>query len=100
MSQETEFVNCLIVKAPHERAPEFVKARLSIRREEMIAWLQTKPDDWINVDIKESRNGKWYAAVDDWKPESGSGGARGGAPNRPAPVTGPAADEFADRIPF
>lgn len=105
MSQETEFVNGLIVKAPHERAPEYVKAKLSIRREELIAWLQTKPDDWINVEVKESRNGKWYAAVDGWKPESGgsSGSARGGAPNRqrPAPMTGNAVDdEFGDSIPF
>lgn len=64
-----KFINGLIVKAPNDRAPEYVKARLSIKREELIAWLQSEPGEWINADIKVSQGGKWFAAVDDWKPE-------------------------------
>lgn len=65
---EVEFVDGLIVKAPHSKAPEFVKGALSIKREELIAWLQKQKGDWVNVDIKEAKSGKWYAAVNDYKP--------------------------------
>lgn len=106
MSKDSEFVSGMIAKAPHYNAPEYVKARLSIKREELIAWLQSKDDDWVNVDIKESQNGKWYAAVDSWKPDrgrSGSGRSERSAPprqQRAAPAPRPA-DDFNDSdIPF
>lgn len=103
MSNGTKFINGLIVKAPNDRAPEYVKARISIKREELIAWLQSERGEWINADIKVSQNGKWYAAVDDWKPNGGSGGTRGGAPQRERPsraTDAPPSDEFSDEIPF
>ena len=106
MSTDTDFINGLIVKAPHERAPEYVKAKLSIKREELIRELQSRDGEWINLDIKVSQNGKWYAAVDNWKPNSqqggGGGGSRGGAPQRerPARATDTPADDFSDDIPF
>lgn len=105
-SNEIEFVDGLIVKAPHDNAPEYVKAKLSIKREELIAWLESKEGDWINLDVKEAQSGKWYASVDNWRPNQGgtsSSGQRGGAPerHRPAPVTRQKADDFADDdIPF
>lgn len=101
MAADGKFIEGLIVKAPHERAPEYVKAKLSIKREELIEWLQGQPGDWINADIKVSQNGKWYAAVDDWKPQ------QGGQQSQPARGSAPAAQqtagdsEFADDdIPF
>lgn len=69
MSGNAKFINGLIVKAPNDRAPEYVKARLSIKREELIAWLQSEHGEWINAEIKVSQGGKWFASVDDWKPE-------------------------------
>jgi hypothetical protein len=69
MKSEAEFINGLIVKAPNENAPDYVKAKLSIRREELIAWLQTKSSEWINADVKVSQGGKWYCQVDAWKPQ-------------------------------
>ena len=100
MSTDTKFINGLIVKAPHDRAPEYVKARLSIKREELIAWLQSESGEWINADIKVSNGGKWYAAVDDWKPDGNRGGQQRQAPTRPSRQQ--AADDFADDpgIPF
>lgn len=104
---EIEFPAGLMVKAKHENAPSFVLCKLSIKRTELIEWLQSKEGDWINLDVKESKGGKLYAAVDTWKPsESGtsSSGSRGGAPQRtrPAPATEAAGDDFADDsdIPF
>lgn len=85
MSNDTKFIDGLIVKAPNERAPEYVKARLSIKREELIAWLQGQSGEWINADIKQGQSGKWYAAVDDWKPNQGQQ-QRSSAPAQPAPA--------------
>ena len=99
---DKEFINGLIVKAPNDNAPEYVKAKLSIRREELIAWLQTKDSDWVNADVKVSQGGKWYAAVDNWKP-SGNGTPRSSRhTERPARATDEPAREFedSDSIPF
>jgi hypothetical protein len=78
MSTEAKFIGGLIVKAPNDKAPEYIKARLSIKREELIAWLDSESGEWINADIKVSQGGKWYASVDDWKPDT-----QRDAPSRP-----------------
>ena len=92
---DIEFVDGLIVKAPRERAPDFVKASISIKRAELIAWLQAREGDWINLDVKESKGGKWYAAVNDYKRDEH-------APSKPV-NTAPQPDQGAfedDDIPF
>jgi len=69
---EIEFVAGMIVKPPHERAPDFVKATISIKVEEFVPWLKAKmaaKEEWINLDIKESRGGKWFASVNTYKPK-------------------------------
>jgi hypothetical protein len=100
MSNEVEFVNGLIAKAPHERAPEYVKAKLSIKREELIEWLESREGEWINADVKVSQGGKWYVAVDTWKPEQKD--QRTARPRQSAPAqSAPPADNFDDSdIPF
>lgn len=69
MAGDTEFVDGLIVKAPNPKAPDFVKASISIKREELIDWLSSRSGDWVNIDVKESRNGRWYAAVNTYQPK-------------------------------
>jgi len=65
------FIDGLFAKKPHEKAPDFVKAKLSIKREDMLKWLGEQSDEWINIDVKESgKTGKWYAAIDEWKPNN------------------------------
>jgi len=64
---ENKFVDGLIIKAPHPKAPEFVKGAISIKREALIAWLTTQTEEWINLDIKVAKTGKWYASVNEWK---------------------------------
>lgn len=76
--QEIEFVDGLIVKAPHERAPDYVKAQISIKVEDLGKWLREKykaKEEWVNIDVKEAKSGKWYAAVSTFKPKS-KGSAR------------------------
>ena len=68
---DVKFVNGLIVKKPHPNAPDFVKCAISIKKDEMIKWLESQNGEWINIDCKESRNGNWYAQVNDWRPETG-----------------------------
>jgi hypothetical protein len=99
---DSNFIDGLIVKAPHENAPDFVKAKLSIKRQELIDWLQQQTGDWINADIKESRGGKWYAAIDNWKPDSNRASAPPG-PQRSAPPPAeydPPPADYDDDIPF
>lgn len=71
MSQETQFVEGLIVKGPHPKAPDFVKAQIAIKVADLGQWLRDRykaGDEWVNADIKVSKSGKWYCAVSEWKP--------------------------------
>lgn len=73
MSNEKEFVDGLIVKAPPPNAPDFVKCKISIKVADLGNWLRQKHkngDEWVNLDVKVSSGGKWYSEVDTWKPKS------------------------------
>lgn len=101
MSKEMKFVDGLIVKAPNEKAPDFVKMAISIKRHELIEWLTAQDGDWINVDVKESKGGKWYCAVNDFKPEQSShqeAKSNGYQPQSKTPAQ--EMDDFSDGIPF
>ena len=65
------FIKGLNFKAPRANAPSFVKVTGSIKRADLIATLTARDDEWINFDVKESKGGKWYAAINGWKPEGG-----------------------------
>ena len=85
---DDKFINGLNFKEPHENAPDFVKAKGSIKRADLIATLTAMDGEWINFDVKTSAGGKWYAQVDTWKPEGA----------KPAPKAEPV-DDLSD-IPF
>jgi hypothetical protein len=95
MSNDIEFVEGLYYKEPRANAPDYVKGSISIQPAKLAAWCQTHAsDEWVNVDVKESKGGKIYCAVNDWKP----GQSR--EERKPAPKP-QAADEFTDdQIPF
>ena len=65
---EKQFVSGLFVKPPHEKAPDFVKCAISMKRKDLGNWLRGRDEEYINVDVKVSKEGKWYAEVNDWKP--------------------------------
>ena len=67
---EPTFVSGLFYKKPHPKAPEYVLGSLSAKREEFIAFLQIQQGDWVNMVIKESKAGKPYVQIDDWKPKA------------------------------
>ena len=66
---DKQFVEGLIVKPPREGAPDFVKMNISINRKSLGNWLRGRDEEWINIDVKESREGKYYAEVNTWKPK-------------------------------
>lgn len=90
---EIEFVDGLIIKAPHEKAPDYVKASISIKVVDLGRWLRAKykagNTEWINIDVKEAKSGKWYAAVSTFKPKSKEEAKPAGR-----------FDDMADDIPF
>ena len=93
MSNETEFVDGLIVKPPHEKAPDFVKAQISIKVADLGVWLREKHkagEEWVNLDVKAAKSGKWYAAVNTYKPKEKEAA-------KPAPKS---AADMDDDIPF
>ena len=72
MDSNLEFPSGLIFKLPREGAPDFVKGSISIKRAELIEWLNGKSDEWINLDLKLGQSGKAYASVNTFKPNSTS----------------------------
>jgi hypothetical protein len=91
MADDIQFVAGLLVKPPHEKAPSFVKASISIKVAELGMWLRERHkagEEWVNIDIKEAKSGKWYASVSTFKKEE-----------KPAAPKKPAADDDGD-IPF
>ena len=69
MEKDIEFPKGLIVKAPRDGAPDFVKASISIKVEELVEWLSGRDGEWVNLDVKEAKSGKWYASVNTFKPK-------------------------------
>jgi len=72
-TKDIEFVDGLLIKPPHPKAPDFVKASIAIKVEDLGKWLREKykagEKDWINIDVKEAKSGKWYCAVSTYKKE-------------------------------
>ncbi len=91
---DIEFVNGLIVKEPHANAPDFVKCAISIKVSDLVAWLSQRDEEWVNIDVKESKGGKWYAAVSTFKPKQ-----RDSAPEQKPGANVPASEYDGD-IPF
>ena len=69
------FADGLIVKR-NQNAPDFVICKLSIKRAEFEKFMaENSKNGWVNLDVKQSRNGKYFAELDTWEPtENSSGG--------------------------
>lgn len=73
MDSNMEFPDGIFAKAPAGGAPDFVKGKVNFKLKEAIPWLKAKEEsgeEWLSLDIKEGRSGKWYAAVNTWKPKN------------------------------
>ena len=69
MSDDITFVDGLIFKKPAENAPDFVIGKLSVKLKEFFEFAKLhQSEGWLNAEIKVSRAGKPYIALDTWKP--------------------------------
>ena len=100
---DMKFVDGMFVKAPHANAPDFVKASISLKIGAMVTWLSQQDGEWVNLDMKESREGKWYVSVSTFEPkkpsERNDQGQDDGSPESHQSQA-PPEDDFSDDIPF
>jgi hypothetical protein len=98
MSEDKIFAQGLIYKAPRENAPDFVKGSLSIKTEEFTKFLEdhTKPDGWVNLDLKVSRGGKLYCELNQYSRPVDDNQHRSHRDEAPNPIDEPNPDD----IPF
>lgn len=69
---EKQFADGIYLNKVSDKAPEFIKANVSIHIEKAIAWLKTQtPNEkgYITLVGKESQQGKRYFELDTWKPK-------------------------------
>lgn len=62
-----KFPEGIRVFKPNNNAPDFIKADLVIDRGALISYLAGSQEKEIRLSIKESREGKWYVAINDYK---------------------------------
>ena len=98
MSEEKIFIDGLIVKRS-ENAPDFVVCSLSVKVDALVPFLEkNQSDGWVNIQCKISKNGKYYAELDTWKPQKNQGEP---AKSNSAPAGNSSAIiDFNDDIPF
>lgn len=67
--QEKIFVDGMYFEK-REGAPSFVLGSLSIKVAELVSFLQMheKKSGYVNVDIKQSKGGKYYCELNIWQP--------------------------------
>ena len=68
------FAEGIYLNTVHEKAPDFIKANVSIHVQKAITWLKDQVADekgYIKLVGKESKNGKRYFELDTWKPTAG-----------------------------
>ena len=97
------FADGFICKPPHQNAPDFVKAGISVKVGEAKAFLdQHQSNGWVNLQLKQSKGGKLYLELDTFKPTPGDSAQAGMAQARQAaePAAQPAGGSFDDDIPF
>ena len=99
MDNEKIFVDGMIVKR-NPNAPDFVICNLSLKCEELVAFMRKHhKDKWCNIQIKQSKGGKYYAELDTWQPTQGESATAGmEAAFSRAKEAAPA--NFDDDIPF
>lgn len=59
---------------PNEKAPDFVKGTISVAPSKFCkalkAWVEENPDEqYLRLDLKESKDGKYYLSVNEFKPK-------------------------------
>ena len=65
------FADGIFFNERRDNAPDYVLGSISIKPEELSKWLGSQKTDakgYVRLQIKRSKNGKPYVALDSWKP--------------------------------
>ena len=68
---DPKFPEGIFFKEPHENAPDFVKGSIKIKIADAGKWLgklHKEGETWVTLDCKESKEGKYYCSINEWKP--------------------------------
>tara|TARA_B100000212_G_scaffold335182_1_gene306813 strand:+ start:147 stop:419 length:273 start_codon:yes stop_codon:yes gene_type:complete len=71
--KEVEFVDGMVINAVSAKGPSWIKQKVGIKIDTLIKQLQdakAEGEEWFNVDICVSKQGKLYAKRNTWKPDS------------------------------
>lgn len=69
MAEEKIFANGFSFKR-NNNAPDFIIGKQSIKVDEAVAFLQAKQKNgWVNLEIKQAKNGNYYMELDTWEPK-------------------------------
>ena len=60
----------LFAKDKHEKAPDFVKCDISIKRADLLEFLNGRTEEWINCQLLRSKENKLYIAENEYKKEA------------------------------
>lgn len=91
---ETNFVDGLRASAPKPGAPSYIKASLWVSDVDAFCkWVQEHATaaGSVNIDIKESKTGKWYAQWNNWQKKIDA---------EPAEYPRPSDEDIANSIPW
>ena|SRR3990167_9469118 len=70
MPNEKQFAKGLFLYPPGPKTPDFIKCKIVVYRDDLIAWLQQQKNEKISLDVMQSQQSKsWYASVNSWKPQ-------------------------------
>ena len=69
MAEEKIFADGFSFKK-RDNAPDFVVGRLSIKKEDAVAWLEqhANKDGWVNININQAKSGNYYCEKDTFEP--------------------------------
>lgn len=69
-NNEKVFANGMIFKR-NQNAPEWAIGKLSFKIDEAIDFLQkNSKNGWVNININQSQNGKYYLEIDNFDPNA------------------------------
>ena len=64
------FIDGMIVKKPHENAPSFIKATISVKVIDFVNFAKKHhKNGWLNIDLKKSKEGRLYLSLDEFEPK-------------------------------
>ncbi len=68
---ENKFIDGCFLEAPKENAPTFLKGKININIEKFIPYLKAnaKEGKWVNLDLLETRDGRLYLKLNEYKPK-------------------------------